>query len=55
MSPIKFDQRLNEYQLVFEYQTNDNKYIVTRSLYFCPWTGKRLPPSRRPAAVLKVD
>ena len=48
LSPIKFDVKLNEYQLVYGYSTNGITHTFTRPLHYSPWTGKKLPPSKRP-------
>jgi hypothetical protein len=60
-SPIKFNAKVNEYQLVYGYNTNEIAGNITNAVrytFYCPllydpWTGKKLPNSTRPDAILK--
>jgi hypothetical protein len=49
-SPIKFDRKFNEFQLVYTRSKDRETTVVTRPIKFCPWTGIRLPESGRAAA-----
>jgi hypothetical protein len=62
-SPIKFDAEVNEYQLVYGYDTNEVAGGVTNAVrytFYCPllynpWTGEKLSDSTRPAAILRSE
>lgn len=55
-SPIKFNAKVNEYQLVYGYNTNEivgNVTNIVRYTIYCPlrydpWTGEKLPDTTRP-------
>lgn len=41
--PLKYDERLNEYELVYDSGHGRSSYPV----YHCPWCGTRMPESKR--------
>ena len=49
-SPLKYDTNLSEFQLVYSQRSPDprTKITVTIPLEYDPWTGTKLPPSKRP-------
>src|SRR6476620_4419950 len=52
-SPIRFDKKLNEYYIVFN--SKEKGGHVRMPLAFCPFTGTKLPESKRAAAFAKPD
>lgn len=54
-SPVQFNVNVNEYQIVHEYDLNGEHFTARYPLIYCPWTGVKLPKSRRPDAQLLFD
>src|SRR6185295_13143706 len=52
--PIRYDESLGEYQLIYSHLEGTNQVESHMPLKYCPWTGQAFPKSKRGDLFMEV-